>query len=404
VSIGPCTTPEQAQDPARCIEELHLCGGAETEYLLGIASDPKLDSWFRGHAAAALGRLAVSAGPGYPAADDHPAIPSRDELVLALVQLAQGSRATPPVLQGCLLGLGAVVDADGDEADVRARAFLQESMKRDGPLAQRFALVALAAAIARPGPGKEPGQAWKDGVTLLLREFARAKGGWLAWNALALAVAGHGRLAHKLDYPGSFAEALRSRLVEAQKTDEAAACALAIAVLRFSNEDTATALQKAFQKQASPAYRICGALALGQLGVGESQAALEKALDAPNAPVQEVIAASIGLRLLGDPDVVPDLVKRLAHTDPQKPGDALAIVNALALLQDPAAGEPLLELLADTERDEDVRSAIVWCLGLLADPDSPDWTARYANGVDYTYLPWTLNSPVGDGRGLLDWR
>ena len=404
VSIGPCGTPEVAQDPARQIEELHLCGGVQTEYLLGIASDPKLDAWFRGHAAAALGRLAVSAGPGYPAADDHPAILSRDEIVRALIQLAQGSRATPPVLQGCLLGLGVVVDADGDEADVRARGFLQESIKRDGPMAQRFALIALASALARPGPGPESDAAWKEGVSQLLREFARAKGGWLAWNALALAVAGHGRLAHKLDYPQSIADALRSRLSEAQKIDEAAACALAIAVLRFSNEETAAALQKAFQKQASPAYRLCGALALGQLGVNEAQGMLEKALDAPGAALESVIAASLGLRLLGDADVVPDLVKRLAETDPKKTEDALAIVNALAFLQDPAAGVPLLEIVADKNRDEEVRAAIVWCLGLLADPDVPDWTATYANGIDYNYLPWTLNSPLGDGRGLLDWR
>jgi hypothetical protein len=404
VPIAPCRTPVEAQDPARQIEELHLCGGVQTDYLLSIASDPKLDSWFRGHAAAALGRLAVSAGPGYAAADDHPAILSRDELVRALIQLAQGSRATPPVLQGCLLGLGEVVDADGDEADVRARDFFQESMKRDAPMAQRFALIALASALARPGQGREPDTAWKDGASLLLREFARAKGGWLSWNALALAVAGHGRLAHKLDYPQSIADALRSRLSEAQKIDEAATCALAIAVLQSSSEETSSALQKAFQKQASSAYRVCGAIALGELGVNESQGLLEKALDAPGAAVEDVIAASLGLRLLGDPDVVPDLVKRLEKTDPKKPEQAIAIVNALALLQDPVAGEPLLQLAADQTRDEDVRSAIVWCLGMLADPDAPDWTASYANDIDYNYLPWTLLSPMGDGRCLLDWR
>jgi hypothetical protein len=73
-------------------------------------------------------------------------------------------------------------------------------------------------------------------------------------------------------------------------------------------------------------------------------------------------------------------------------------------LQDPAAGKPLLELLADKERADDLRAAIAWCLGVLADPDSPDWTASYANGLDYNFMPRTLWSPLGDGRGLLDWR
>ena len=64
----------------------------------------------------------------------------------------------------------------------------------------------------------------------------------------------------------------------------------------------------------------------------------------------------------------------------------------------------MLALVPDEKRREDVRAAFVWCLGVLADPDAPDWTATYANGLDYNFMPWTLRSPNGDGRGLLDWR
>ena len=46
----------------------------------------------------------------------------------------------------------------------------------------------------------------------------------------------------------------------------------------------------------------------------------------------------------------------------------------------------------------------VACHPALADPEWPDWTALYANGLDYNFLPWTLRSPLGDGRGVLDWR
>ena len=54
--------------------------------------------------------------------------------------------------------------------------------------------------------------------------------------------------------------------------------------------------------------------------------------------------------------------------------------------------------------EPDVDAWIVWCLGLLADADSPDWTATYANDLDYNFTTWTLRSPLGDGLGLLDWR
>ena len=115
-------------------------------------------------------------------------------------------------------------------------------------------------------------------------------------------------------------------------------------------------------------------------------------------------AYRLAARLLGDPDVVPALVTRLAHTDPKKPDEALALVGALALLQDPLAGAPLIPLALDESRDVELRAAIVWCLGMLADPDTPDWTASFANGIDYSFLPWTLRSPQGDGRGILDAR
>lgn len=404
VPIEPCATSEQALDPARQIEELHLCGGAQTEYLRAIATDDKLDPWFRGHAAAALGRLAVHAGPGYPATDDHPASPSRDELVRALLVLASEARGVVPVLQGCLLGLGAVVDGDGDAADEAARMLLLECTRRDEPMAQRFALVSLAAALGRPGTGAEPDAAWKGGSALLLREFSRAKEAWLPWYALALAVTGHGRVDHRLPVPESHVDALRMRLSQVKQVDEAAALALALAVLRPADPAAAAALRKVFERQSDPFARTCTALALGLLGAREATGPLEAALDARDASIEEVIAASIGLRLLGDPDVVPDLVKRLAHTEAAESAQALALVHGLALLQDPAAGEPLLALAADEARTEDLRAALVWCLGVLADPDAPDWTATYANGLDFQFMPWTLRSPLGDGRGLLDWR
>lgn len=404
VPIQACETPEQAQDPARQIEERHLCGGVQTEYLLAIVSDPELDPWFRGHAAASLGRLAARAGAGLPAADDHPAVPSRDELVRALVRLAREASTMPPVFQGCLLGLGFVVDADGDATDQEARAFLQKCRERAPAMAQRFALIALASALGRPGNDGVGEEAWKDDSGQLLREFGRARGASLGWSALALAVAGHGRLVQARSQSQGLVAALRTRLLDAAKIDEAAACALALCVLRPADAETAAALRKTFTRLPTPTYRIHGALALGMLGVREARPALEKALDAPDLRVDDVIAASLGLRLLGDPDVVPALVTRLAHTDPKKPDEALALVGALALLQDPLAGAPLIPLALDESRDVELRAAIVWCLGMLADPDTPDWTASFANGIDYSFLPWTLRSPQGDGRGILDAR
>ena len=410
VPIQPCLSAVEAQDPARQVEELHLCGGVQSEFLLAIARDPKMDPWFRGHAAAALGRFARNAGPGLPAADDHPAVLSRDEIVRALVALAGESRGEPAVLHGCLLALGGVIDADADAADAEAREFLLEATKRDAPMARRFALLGLASAFGRPGLGSEPDAAWTGGSRLLLRDYERSKGSGLPWYALALAVTGFGRNQHADAMPASFADGLRVRLGQAKEREEAAALALALAVLRPSDPDIGATLLKTCERLDDPAFRTHGAIALGFLGVEAAVPLLERVLDGADAANQAgdssaaVIAASLGLRLLGDRDVVPDLVRRIVDAKKDQSRTALAYVHALAFLQDPTGVEPLFALVGDSSRDEELRCAVVWCLGTLADPDAPDWTAGYANGLDYNFLSWTLRSPLGDGRGLLDWR
>src|SRR6185503_12685996 len=144
------------------------------------------------------------------------------------------------------------------EADVKARDCLRDSIKRDEPMARRFALVSLASASGRAGKGKVPEAGWKEGSGVLVRELARASGGWLGWTALAVGVAGSVRVAHAQPFPQNLVDALRSRLGDAQKVDEAAACALGMAMLHSSDVDSGKALQKAYEKQASPAYRTCG--------------------------------------------------------------------------------------------------------------------------------------------------
>ena len=404
VPIQPCRSEAEGQDPARQIEELHLCGGVQSEFLMAVARDKTLDPWFRGHAAAALGRLAHEAGAGLPAAGDHPAVASRADIVRTLVGLARESRGEPAVLHGCLLALGSTVDADADEVDVDARQLLLEATKRDAPTAQRFALLALAAALGRPGDGIEPDTAWKGGSELLLREFLRAKSAGSPWYALALAVTGQARTRLAEVVPTTFTYGLRTRLGQTKELDEAAALALALAVLRPSEPTFGAALLKAFERFPEPAFRANGAIALGFLGVRSAIPALEKALDEAGDSSPAVLSASLGLRLLGDPDIVPDFVKRITDAKGEAERAARVYVHALAFLQDPAGVEPLFALVSDESRDEDLRCAVVWCLGALANPHAPDWTAGYANGLDYHFLSWTLRSPLQDGRGLLDWR
>ncbi len=401
VPAEPCRTPEEALDPARQIEEFHLCGGVVLEYLVALARERRADPWVRGHAAAALGRLTRAAGEGLAETEDHPAVLSRDQVVRALVDMLDDADGVIELEQGAALGLGLAADADSDAVDRAARKKLVERIRRGEPMTQRFALVALGAVVGRPGDGDKD-EGWGENLPFFLRELARSRSGKLPWTALALGVAGHGRLAHARAVPEEIALAIRSRLASEKDPVEAGGLALGLAVLRAEDARTKEALIKAFERIDDASFRTYAAIGLGFLGVHDAADALRASIAAEDASLEVVLAASVGLRLLGHRDVVGELVRRLKES--KEPADEIAIVHTLAFLQDPSAGMPLLDLLADPKRDADVRASMAWCLGTLADSTAPDWTAVYANDLDYNHMTWTLSSPLGDGLGLLDWR
>ena len=401
--VAPCRTNAEALDPTRQIDELHLCGGVQTEYLLGVVQDVTQDAWFRAHAATALGRLARQTGAGLAATEDHPAVLARDELLAALTAvLAETSE--PRLRQGCLLAIGAVADADGDDVDTRARAALAVELERAEPLTQRLALLAYAALLGRPGEGRAPDAGWKEGSTTLLRQFTRARGAKAPWSALALGVAGHGRAQSRHTPPASFAEALRERLAATRSAPDAAALVLGLALLRDESELSAKALASSFTRLADPFFREQAAVAVGLCGASSARSALADVLAEPTTAPLGAAAAGLGLHLLGEPDLLAGLAQRLTTLAQSKSGEARRLVRTLALLQDPRLGVSLLALLQDTEREENLRATLTWALGRLADPNARDWSAAYANGIGYAALTMTLRSPIDDGRGLLDWR
>lgn len=403
VPVAPCRTNAEALDPARQIDELHLCGGVQSEYLLGVVRDEEQDAWFRAHAATALGQLARQAGSGLPATEDHPAVLARDEILAALTtELTKTSEAR--LRQGCLLALGAAADADGDDVDLRARAALAEELERAEPLTQRLALLSYAAVLGRPGEGRTPDVGWKEGSTTLLRQFSRARGPKAAWTALALGVAGHGRAQSRLAPPASFGEALRERLASTKAAPEAAALVLGLALLRDESEPSGKALASAFTRLADPFFREQAAVTVGLCGASLARGALSDVLAEPATAPLGATAAGLGLHLLGEPDQLAGLEQRLATLADSKSGEARRLVRTLALLQDPRLGQSMLALLADTTREENLRASLVWALGRLAEPAQRDWSAAYANGIGYAALTMSLRSPIDDGRGLLDWR
>ncbi|MEW6072227.1 MAG: HEAT repeat domain-containing protein [Planctomycetota bacterium] len=383
-------------DPARLARhkmegDRHLCGGILLRYLLDVFRDHELDPWVRAHAAPAMGRLGRSAPLDFRRA------------VLEELGGALASRSGEPdfVRQGAVLGLGLFADGDDEEIDAAARFALTSTLKQGDPLSQRFALIALARAVARPGGSAGTERSLVAAEKLLLGELARGRKDRRSWAALALGVLGHARIAARAPIPADIAAALRHSLGRAKGPPEAAAAALGLGILR--DPAAAETILAAFERIEDPLFRACAALALGLVQAREGAAVVRAAFLGEECDVRALRPdVALGLRLLGDREATGAALARLKASE--DPAERAALAGFLAALADPGAAGPLLALATDPAEKAPVRAAAIRGLGRLADPRTLPWSAAYAVDLQYELLTWTLASPFGDGTGLLDWR
>src|SRR6185295_16151721 len=95
----------------------------QLECLLALLADTSADRWVRAHVPGALARLSNGAMEKV-----------RDEIARALLdRISVHAHDRDEVVQGCVLALGALGDADKDEMDVKIRTTLK-AVAKDGDL------------------------------------------------------------------------------------------------------------------------------------------------------------------------------------------------------------------------------------------------------------------------------
>jgi hypothetical protein len=379
-------------DPARAERhrmegDRHLCGGVLLKYLLDVLRQADLDPALRAHAAPSIGRLAR----GAPAEFRQAAL---DELVL---RARVATKEPAEVRCGSAIGLGLFADGVDEERDARAVAELARLAKDDDALVARLALVALGQAAGRDALGRS--RAASQALTALNSELARARSGRRAWAALALSVLGHQRLEVRGVLGREVVDALASALARTRDPGEATPLVLALGILR--DDRAAEVVLQSFERIRDDRFRSAATLTLGLLGVQGGRGAAQAWLGARES-TEESEEVAIGLRLLGDAGLLPSLLERLASTT--APAAKAKRVSALGKLGDRRAKEPLLALLTDPSEDRLVRAAAARALADLVDPDPHRLAAAFATDVNYSLLTWTLESPLGDGSGLLEQR
>jgi HEAT repeat protein len=230
----------------------------------------------------------------------------------------------------------------------------------------------------------------------LLSEVKDGRSRLRPWAGLALGLMGHGLRSHELDLPAGAAEALAERLHSTRSPEDAAAYAVGAGLL--GDVAARAAIEEGLLRYRDEHWRASMAVALGLLGDPASLPALRRVMQEGRWRPELVEQAAIARALLGDRELVDELMARLA--DSPSGTDALGVTRALAWTGDGRALPALLGYMAATERVDAERALAIEALGWIADKERVIWDARISAGLNYVAAPQTLTDPWG--LGILD--
>jgi hypothetical protein len=316
--------------------------------------------------------------------------------------LAEGSKATNAIQQSAILALGVIGDCDDDALDTSIRTALMRVKETTADQqSRRFALIALAQAAGQPGKGEgdpvhgvNTRESQQNARRFLLDELA-GRGPSRPWAALALAVLERS-LADSMQATSSDSRlALRSSLETARSPDDLGALAIACGIAKDTGAKDI--LLKHLDSVRDVEARGFTAVALGLLNERSAVAPLAEIARRSKYQADLLRSAAIGLRLLGDRDLVPDLIEMLSGATSLS--SQAAISRALGTIGDVRSITPLVGLLQSTDATDLARAFGAVALGIVADKEELPWNAKISVGSNYR----ANTSCLCDGKsGVLD--
>jgi len=145
-------------------------------------------------------------------------------------------------------------------------------------------------------------------------------------------------------------------------------------------------------KDRDPSY---SSLALGFLRHGEALDYLRLELSEVEHGYLRLARVATARALLGDAELVPDLVAELAAAECDRA--RIALCETLGTVGDARAIEPLLAHLEDAQASDRRRAWAAFALGRLAEARELPWITLYATRVNYLAAPPSPSSPFGGG-------
>ncbi len=343
---------------------------------------------FRAHACVALARAASKTVPAM-----------RANCIGQLVELCSNREEPIHMRTAAAIALGEVASAGEAVEDVDARKMILSLAKRGQPLERRFAWIAAASTMTRPGAGESPLAGAGELKEALTSELAKGRAGELGWAALALGWVEDSIHERGIETPDSAGNALSAMGVKKRNDDDSAALGLGLALATRHTDraqKTGERLLRELKQTTTPELRGNLLLALGLTEYEGAADVFRKELEgARNQPVL-LWSAAIGLGLLGEP-VSVDLVRMLGEAKTSE--ELIGISAALGQVGASNAVRPLLSLLDEDKRPAPMRAAAVEALGAICDLDRMPWRDPIAHALPYFATTATLST---NGLGLLE--
>ena len=366
------------------------CRRGQVQWLLEYSARPDINYMVRAHVPTSMARLVV----------DCDRDPELTQLVgRRLLSLAQGQGRVPRELRtSAILGLGQLGSGRGGDLDLEILTTLMKIAKDSRqPHARTLALVSLGQTAARKRINKNASVEELGKIrTFLLERLLEGRSTDRGWSALALSLLERAARDSGLAPSKDVALALRNVMLGAKSPREVGAYAIALGVMQ--DTESASILVQKLEDTSDDRARGHICIALGLMNAREAVEPLRAILSRARYRPLLLREVAISLGLLGDKNVVDDLIEELQQATSLTAQSSIA--SALGTIGDARSIEPLLEMLSDGELNVRGRAFAAVALGIVGDKEPLPWNAKIAVGANYTAGTTTLTD--GQGAGILD--
>jgi HEAT repeat protein len=364
---------------------------AEIKFILRFFQDPTNNFIIRAHAPTAVAKLLNGAPPDLRDASAR----------VFLEAIGDHSKEPAEVEQSCVLALGQIGTCEADKLDREIR----DALKRIGESgrdaqAKNFAMIALAPIGGRFGSGEGIEAGIADTRNYLLMSMTKGKSPVRPWAGLAVGVMERAILdANQFGQtPNSTAkETLRTALKACADPEQLGAYAIACGIAMDGEaKDILVDKLKTVGSDQAKGYMT---VALGLMDARESIQPIKDIVRESKYKPELMRQAAIGLGLLGDKELVLELVKMLNEAKGLAAQSSIA--SAVGFIGDARSIYPLLEMLKHEQFTASARGFAAVALGIVADKEMYPWYAKISVNINYRANTATLMDST-QGNGILN--